>query len=320
MVFDHPHFVVPEADGHFALADVPAGPHRLSAWHERIGESAKSIVVEAGTHGHGSSSRCRWRSSDGARPRPPRFVVRTTVATLVMVAGVLTTVFVGVTLNVRERVNGTVREKLDAGQRMLSALEQRRALELSAQVGMLAENPTLKAAVDTYQADLGSANPTFRREILATIDRELEKLAARIGPDVLAVTDPSGAVLAVAGRRGADWPVEMKVHARSDGGSATWVTLPSGVFQFASSTLDLAGDRDRVAAPRQGPRQPVRARALDALRRGHAHRIGRCRGREHAPRRSGECADAGGAARPSVEGHGRPRLVRVRRQAPVPGW
>ncbi len=156
-----------------------------------------------------------------------------------MVAGVLTTVFVGVTLNVRERVNGTVRDKLDAGQRMLSALEQRRALELSAQVGMLAENPTLKAAVDTYQADLGSANATFRREMLATIDRELEKLAARIGPDVLAVSDPSGVVLAVAGRRGADWPVEMKVHAPSDGASATWVTLPSGVFQFASSPLTL---------------------------------------------------------------------------------
>ena len=48
MVFDHPHFAVPEIDGHFVLADVPAGEYRLSAWHERIGESAKSIVVEAG--------------------------------------------------------------------------------------------------------------------------------------------------------------------------------------------------------------------------------------------------------------------------------
>ena len=48
MVFDHPFFAVPAADGSFALADVPAGPIRLSAWHERIGESAKDIVVEAG--------------------------------------------------------------------------------------------------------------------------------------------------------------------------------------------------------------------------------------------------------------------------------
>ena len=48
MVFDHPHFAIPETDGHFALTDVPGGEYRLSAWHERIGESAKSIVVEAG--------------------------------------------------------------------------------------------------------------------------------------------------------------------------------------------------------------------------------------------------------------------------------
>ena len=48
MIFDHPHFTIPESDGHFTLADVPAGEYRLSAWHERIGESSKSIVVEAG--------------------------------------------------------------------------------------------------------------------------------------------------------------------------------------------------------------------------------------------------------------------------------
>jgi plastocyanin len=48
MVFDHPHFAMPGADGAFTLADVPAGERRISAWHERIGESAKSITVEAG--------------------------------------------------------------------------------------------------------------------------------------------------------------------------------------------------------------------------------------------------------------------------------
>ena len=48
MVFDHPHFTMPSATGAFALEDVPVGEYRLSAWHERIGESAKPIVVEAG--------------------------------------------------------------------------------------------------------------------------------------------------------------------------------------------------------------------------------------------------------------------------------
>jgi len=174
-----------------------------------------------------------------ARGAPPRFVVRTTVATLIMVAGVLTAVFVGVTFDVRERVHGSVMDKLEAGQRMLSALEQRRARELGVQVATLAENPTLKAAVDTYQAEIGSANAAFRREMLATVDRELEKLAARIAPDVLAVTDASGIVLAVAGRRSADWPMQARVHARADNHGARWVTLPSGVFQFASSPIAL---------------------------------------------------------------------------------
>ena len=96
-----------------------------------------------------------------ARRAPPRFVVRTTVATLVMVAGVLTAVFVGVTFDVRDRVHGAVMDKLEAGQRMLSALEAASRARAGVQVATLAENPTLKAAVDTYQA--GARHGTTRR-------------------------------------------------------------------------------------------------------------------------------------------------------------
>jgi plastocyanin len=49
MVFDHPYFTVPSNDGSFALADVPPGDYRVSAWHERIGESPKAIHIEAGS-------------------------------------------------------------------------------------------------------------------------------------------------------------------------------------------------------------------------------------------------------------------------------
>jgi plastocyanin len=48
MVFDHALFAIPQGDGGFALGEVPAGQYRLSAWHERIGESAKDITVEPG--------------------------------------------------------------------------------------------------------------------------------------------------------------------------------------------------------------------------------------------------------------------------------
>ena len=48
MVFDHPYFRIPAANGTFTLDDVPPGTYQISAWHERIGESTNSIRVEAG--------------------------------------------------------------------------------------------------------------------------------------------------------------------------------------------------------------------------------------------------------------------------------
>jgi plastocyanin len=48
MVFDHPYFRIPSADGSFALEDVPAGTYQMSAWHERIGESVTPVRVDAG--------------------------------------------------------------------------------------------------------------------------------------------------------------------------------------------------------------------------------------------------------------------------------
>jgi plastocyanin len=48
MVFDHPFFTIPKADGSFAIEDVPAGSYKVSAWHERIGENTQAVRIEAG--------------------------------------------------------------------------------------------------------------------------------------------------------------------------------------------------------------------------------------------------------------------------------
>jgi hypothetical protein len=170
-----------------------------------------------------------------ARSTPPRFVVRTTVATLIMVAGVLSAVFVAFALQVRERVHDAVSDKLEAGQRMLSALEQRRERELGVQVATIAANPTLRTAVATYKLELRATEPRYRRGMLLAIERELATLAARTASDVLAVTDTSGTVIAVGGRRAADWPLHGKVTARHDATGSAHVSMASGVFQFASA-------------------------------------------------------------------------------------
>jgi putative nucleotidyltransferase with HDIG domain len=175
-----------------------------------------------------------------ARGTPPRFVVRTLIATLATVAFVLSAVLLVVTLNVGGRVRDGVVDKLETGQKLLGALEERRAVELRAQVAMLAENSTLKAALDTYQTELTTTSAAGRDDLVATIARELDKLAARIQTDVLEVRDQSGAVLGIAGRRAGDWPADARVNAaqRTDG---ALVTIPAGVFRIASVPVMLQG-------------------------------------------------------------------------------
>jgi putative nucleotidyltransferase with HDIG domain len=168
------------------------------------------------------------------RRTPPRLVVRTTITIFAVVGCVLTSVLVALALNLREHVRGTVAEKLADGQRMLSALEQRRAKELGAQVATLAENPTLKAAIDTYRAEAAGGDRAPRPQLLATIEGELKKIADRTRPDVLAVRSPSGELLAAAGRQRNDWPSR---GAGRTGAAGEFVTLQAGVFRVASAPI-----------------------------------------------------------------------------------
>ena len=175
------------------------------------------------------------------RAAPPRFVVRTLIVTLATVAFVLSAVLLVVTLNVRDHVRDGVADKLETGQRLLAALEERRARELQAQVGMLAENSTLKAALDTYQTELKTTSAAGRQDLVATIARELDKLGARIQADVLEIRDQSGAVLGVSGRRAGRWPSDARVSAASGGSDASFVTTEAGVFRIASVPIMLQG-------------------------------------------------------------------------------
>jgi putative nucleotidyltransferase with HDIG domain len=172
------------------------------------------------------------------RMMPPRFVIRTMIATLTMVAFVLSAVFIMVTLDVRDRVRATVAERLETGQRMLSALEQRRAYELQDQIATLAENPTLKAAIDTYQTE--SRSPSrggSRAELIATVQRELDKLTERLQPSVLAVVDEAGAAVAIAGRHRHAWVVNGHTPLVTPRAGAAVVSLPAGVFRVVTAEL-----------------------------------------------------------------------------------
>ena len=90
MVFDHPFFRIPAADGAFTLDDVPAGNYQISAWHERIGESTQHIRVEPGRTARVEFALPMDRPMITRLFGPPRLVVRTSVAMFAVVAIVLT--------------------------------------------------------------------------------------------------------------------------------------------------------------------------------------------------------------------------------------
>ena len=139
------------------------------------------------------------------RAQPPRLIVKAVAATFGGVVALLFLLFVLMRVSVRDQVRATVTQNLDASQRTLAALEERRLHELRSQAETLVENPTLKAAVDTYAAETTADGGDARTQLLATIQRELDKLARRVDTDALALADTDGHTLAVAGRLGAQW-------------------------------------------------------------------------------------------------------------------
>jgi plastocyanin len=48
IVFNHPWFTVPDADGSFELPNLPAGDVQVTAWHERLGETTLRVRPEPG--------------------------------------------------------------------------------------------------------------------------------------------------------------------------------------------------------------------------------------------------------------------------------
>ena len=166
-------------------------------------------------------------------PRTPRFVIRTMATTFTTVVFILAAVLLVVTLIVRNRMRTTVIDHLTNQQGMLRTLEERRLAEMQSQAVMLAESPTVKAAMDTYHAEARLIGGEERTQLFETVVRELDELASRIRPDIIAVTDPVGVVVAAAGRRRSDWPRALP-HTSA---GAEFVATPGGIFRVATAPL-----------------------------------------------------------------------------------
>ncbi|HUU33417.1 MAG TPA: HD-GYP domain-containing protein [Vicinamibacterales bacterium] len=176
------------------------------------------------------------------RVTSPRLVVWLTGVSFTVIGGVLGLVFVLLSWQARSGLAQAASADLERSQQWFAEIEARRAREWRLQAMASAENPTLKAAVDTYLTESAEGAPP--EGLLATIDHEVNKLADLLDADVLAVVDTDGRVLSAGGPAGPDWrrgqAVPGLLAADRDSGAA--VVEASRLYLATSVPLVIGAD------------------------------------------------------------------------------
>ena len=173
--------------------------------------------------------------------KAPRLLTRALVTSFVTVAIVLGAVFAVLSLRVRDQVRQAVADNLASAQQVFTRVEARRQRDMRASVATLAENPTLKAALDTWVTERASATEQTSQELLATVQREADKIAARVSADVLAIADSERRIVASGGPLAAGWPRGVVIGQVGDASSPSdrAVEVGTGMYHVVSVPLQF---------------------------------------------------------------------------------
>jgi putative nucleotidyltransferase with HDIG domain len=180
----------------------------------------------------------------GSSVRPPRLVVRVLTFAFSVIACVLAAVFVLLSWQARAGVTRAVAETMETSQQYVAAIERQRSRELLLQVQALAENPTLKAAVDTYHAE---RDGEYRDQLIATIEIELGKLQRLLDVPALSIAGIDGTILASAGPGARDWPAGSRVRTDVDAsGTPVEAILERGARVYRTTSVAMVVGLDAI--------------------------------------------------------------------------
>ena len=166
--------------------------------------------------------------------------------TFVTVAIILSIVFIVLIVDSRDRIRAAEIAKLELSSRVFTAFEARREQDQLATVATLAENPTLKSALDTYFEETRLGSPREQEiELRRTVTRELEKLAAVTSVNVLAILDNENRVFSSAGSARQRWPLNQRVALAARGPTTfqSVAVFSDGAFRVSGAGLHF-DDRD----------------------------------------------------------------------------
>ena len=119
-----------------------------------------------------------------------------------LIAFVVGGAFLVLSMKIRSTTQQFFVTQLQRSQSEILNLQNRSLEQLVWTSSVITENPTLRAAIETYRLEL-AAGRGMRAELLETVQREAEKIVAGLGKDLLIVTDDRGRVLAASERHGA---------------------------------------------------------------------------------------------------------------------
>jgi putative nucleotidyltransferase with HDIG domain len=171
----------------------------------------------------------------------PRLLTRALVMSFLTVAIVLGAVFTLLVIRVRDQVHQSVADNLASAQQVFQRVEARRQQDMRASVATLAENPALKAALDTWLAERSSTNDRMSSEAFVTVQREAQKIADRMSADVLAIADTDRRIVASGGPQAASWARGVVIGNAADANTASdrAVAVGGGLYHVISVPLQL---------------------------------------------------------------------------------
>ncbi len=144
--------------------------------------------------------------------------------------------FLALSVEIRRNTKRLLAAALANHQRTILNLQKRSLQQLVWTSNVMTGSPTLRAAMDTYVTEsIPGARP--RRDLLATIQNEVEKIAGSLERDILIVTDDQGKVLAASGSLKALPEIGDDLSSRPIVRQALEPTVPIDAHNFGVLTL-----------------------------------------------------------------------------------
>ncbi len=165
---------------------------------------------------------------------------------------VITTVFLTLSIEIRDETKQLLQDMLNRSEQQVLNIKEDKLEQLLWVSSQVANNPTLRAAMETYRLE-NSLSEDVRRDLLATVQNELDKIWTGLPNDVLFVTDQTGRVLASRGRMntgpdtGEDFSNRPALNHALDPAAATGdgnfgvIRLEGQHYFIGSSPIELRG-------------------------------------------------------------------------------